>query len=138
MSALKDHFKPKVIQIYERHKFHSRSQKAGETIAEYVAGLKNLAQTCGFGDNLNESLRDRFVTGLSSDTETQRVLLTEADLTVKRAVDIASAMEAARLDAEAMRQANVMHVGDKIQRKYKNTGDAKPQSVQGGAKPKTK
>ena len=101
--------------------------------------MKNLAQTCGFGNNLNESLRDRFVTGLSN-TETQRVLLTEADLTFKRAVDIASAREAAQLDAEAMKQPNVMHDGDKTQRRCKNAGNAaaKPLSLSGGAKPKTK
>ena len=65
-TALRTHFKPKVILIYERFKFHSRSQKTSESVSDFVAALKELAHTCEFGATLNDTLRDRFVTGLSN------------------------------------------------------------------------
>ena len=43
--ALKTHFKPKVILIYEWLKFHSRAQKPNESVADFVAALKELAHT---------------------------------------------------------------------------------------------
>ena len=108
VKVLSDHFKPKVILIYERYKFYSRNQKGTETVAEFVAGIKALAHTCSFGDQLNDMLRDRFVMGLSS-SETQHTLLAEADLTFKRAVEIATAREAARRDVHAMGMASTVH-----------------------------
>ena len=36
-SALRTHFEPKVILIYERLKFHSRSQKPSELVSDFVA-----------------------------------------------------------------------------------------------------
>ena len=99
--ALKSHYKPKVILIYERYKFHSRAQKPNESVADFVAALKELAHTCQFGTTLNETLRDRFVTGLSN-AKTQHSLLTEADLTFARAVEIATAREVAQKDVQAM------------------------------------
>ena len=100
-NALKTHFKPKVILIYERYKFHSRAQKPNESVADFVASLKELAHTCEFGTNLNDMLRDRFVTGLSN-TKTQHSLLAEADLTFAKAFEIATAREVAQKDVQAM------------------------------------
>ena len=100
-TALKNHYKPKVILIYESFKFHSRSQKPNESISDFIAALKELAHTCEFGTTLNDMLRDRFVTGLSND-RTQHTLLAEADLTFARAVEIATAREAAQKDVHAM------------------------------------
>ena len=40
VKALKKHYKPKVFQIYERFKFYSRNRKSGESIADFVAGIK--------------------------------------------------------------------------------------------------
>ena len=92
--ALLKHFKPKRIVIYERYKFYSRNQKSTESISEYVAGIRALASTCEFKDNLNDMLRDRFVMGIAN-SQTQQYLLTESQLTFDRAVEIATAREAA-------------------------------------------
>ena len=51
---------------------------------------------------MNEALRDRFVCGLRSES-IQRRLLTEEDLTLKRAVDLSLAMEAADENAKALK-----------------------------------
>ena len=53
--------------------------------------------SCDFGDFLDQALRDRFVCGLAN-ANTQRRLLSEKDLTLKRAVTIATAMEMAVLE----------------------------------------
>ena len=37
VAALKNHYKPKVIVVYERFKFYNRSQGANESIADFVA-----------------------------------------------------------------------------------------------------
>ena len=99
--ALKAHYKPKLIVIYERFKFYSRSQKSGESVADFLAALKALAHTCNFGTTLSDMLRDRFVMGLSNGT-TQQHLLAEPDLNFNKAVDMATAREAALRDVKAM------------------------------------
>ena len=101
VKTLKEHYSPKVLVIYERFKFYKRNQEVGENIAQYVAGLKSLARTCEFQTNLKEQLRDRFVVGLR-DEATQRTLLTEKDLTFDKAVELATAREAAAKDSKEM------------------------------------
>lgn len=99
IKTLKDHYKPKVIIIYERFKFYSRSQGDRESVSSFVAALKSLASTCDFGNTLEEMLRDRFVMGLNNEA-TQRCLLTESNLTFSKSVEIAGAREAAAKDVK--------------------------------------
>ncbi|XP_049275985.1 uncharacterized protein K02A2.6-like [Rhipicephalus sanguineus] len=95
-SLLDAHLAPKPSIIGERAKFYRRTQSEGESLPEYVAELRKLAQSCQFGANLDEALRDRFVCGLLRE-DVQRVLFTEDDkLTFPKAVERALAMEAAR------------------------------------------
>ena len=56
--------------------------------------LRRLASHCEFGQFLDEALWDRLVCGIRNDT-TQKRLLSEADLTLAKAVQIASSMESA-------------------------------------------
>ena len=88
--------------IAERFYFHSRSQKAGESIAEFVAELHRLAAHCEFRDYLNEALRDRFVCRLLHGG-IQRRLLPEASLTLAKALEIAQGMEAAEANAKRLK-----------------------------------
>ena len=69
----------------------------GESIVEYVTELRRLMANCDFGDYLDQTLRDRFICGLLSDSS-QRCLLTESDLSFMRAVEIAQGMEASAKD----------------------------------------
>ncbi|XP_059413408.1 uncharacterized protein K02A2.6-like [Carassius carassius] len=104
VSTLQAHFTPKPIVIAERFRFHKRNQAEGESIAQYVAVLKRLAENCEFGDNLNDALRDRLVCGLSSES-IQRKLLTEMTLTYQKAVDIAMSMEAVSRESQHLSNA---------------------------------
>ena len=64
VKTLQNHYKPKVIVVYERFKFYNRHQTPGESIAAYVAGIKACAHTCEFGSSLKEMLRDRLLCGI--------------------------------------------------------------------------
>ena len=92
--TLKNHYEPKPVVIAERFFFHPRNQKSTKTIAEYVAELHRLATHCAFGDYLDDALRDRLVCGLLH-SRTQRRLLSEADLSLAKAMAKAQGMEAA-------------------------------------------
>lgn len=86
------HSTPKPIVIAERYKFHRCNQVEGQSIPEFLARWKKLAETCKFGGYCGEALRDRLVCGITSQT-IRRKLLGVLDLTLKKAVDIAVGME---------------------------------------------
>lgn len=65
---------------------------AKETVTEYVAVLRELAQHCNYGDKLKEMLHDRLVCGIADD-RIQRRLLAEPELTFDRALKVAQAIE---------------------------------------------
>ena len=75
-----------------KYKFRKCNQVEGHSIREFLAKLQKLAETCQFGGYRDEALRDRLVCGITSQT-IQRKLLGVADLTLKKAVDIAVGME---------------------------------------------
>ena len=50
IEELKKYYNPKPSEIVERFKFHSRVRKEGESVATFVAGLRNLSEYCNFGD----------------------------------------------------------------------------------------
>ena len=88
--------------IAERYRFHRRDQAPGETIADYVAELRKLTTHCKFEntkDFLEESLRDRFVCGLHSES-IRKHLFKEESLTFTKAMDLAQTLETASKDAQ--------------------------------------
>uniref|UniRef100_A0A452HWT6 CCHC-type domain-containing protein n=1 Tax=Gopherus agassizii TaxID=38772 RepID=A0A452HWT6_9SAUR len=99
VEILGSHFSPKPLVIAERYLFHKRDQKEDETVVQFVAILKKLAEHCEFKEMLNDALRDRLVCGLYSEAIRKR-LLTEAQLTLQKAVDIAVSTELATREAQ--------------------------------------
>lgn len=97
MSLQKIHFNLKPSEIVQRWKFNSRNRHPDESIVEYVAELRKLAQDCHFGDTLTVMLRDRLVCGVNDDS-IQRRLLAEDGLTFETALRKAQAIEAANKD----------------------------------------
>ena len=91
---VKEHIQPKPSEIVQRFKFHTCSRQEGESVASYVAQLRNTAQHCNFGDTLDLMLRDRLVCGINDD-RIQRRLLAVRDLTFQNALETATAMEMA-------------------------------------------
>ncbi|XP_062400896.1 uncharacterized protein K02A2.6-like [Sardina pilchardus] len=94
---LQSHYNPKPSEIVQRFKFNSRTRATTETVTEYVAVLRELAQHCNYGDKLMEMLRDRLVCGVADD-RMQRRLLAEPELTFEKALKVALAMETANRD----------------------------------------
>ena len=94
VELMKNHLRPRPSVIIERFTFHSRNRKEGESVAVYMAELKKFSEHCGYGDTLNDMLRERLVCGIN-DGGIQRRLLAEPDLTYKKSLDLAQAMEAA-------------------------------------------
>ncbi|XP_033993597.1 uncharacterized protein K02A2.6-like [Trematomus bernacchii] len=99
VELLKNHFDPKPSEIVQRYKFDSRNREPNESVMEYVAELRRLAQDCNYGNTLQQRLRDRIVCGISED-RIQRRLLSEADLTFEKALSIAVASETANKNAQ--------------------------------------
>ena len=54
VKLVQDHYTPPPSAIVQRFKFHSRSQKDGESIAEFVAELRRLSEHCQFGTSLDD------------------------------------------------------------------------------------
>ena len=90
---LKDHYNPKPSEVMQRFRFNTRSRKAGESVATYVAELRRLAGFCNFGRSLEDMIRDRLVCGINDET-IQRTLLAEPDLTYTKSLSIAKGVEA--------------------------------------------
>ena len=109
LDTLKQHYKPKLILIYEQFKFYKCHQKSSEPVKDYFAPLRALALICEFGLSLTEMLCDRFVMELNNE-KIQQTLLAETDLTFDRAVSIATARETASKDVQAMISGSVNYV----------------------------
>ena len=102
VQKLEEHFSPKPSEIVERFRFHTRSRKPGESVANFIASLRALSEHCNFGTVLEDMLRDRLVCGVNDDT-TQKRLLAEPNLTYKRAVEIARGLETADKNIKLLR-----------------------------------
>ena len=73
------------VEIAERYKFFKHQQQPGETVVEYMSGLKQLASTCNFADYLASALRDQFVCRMRG-ARMQRELFSVKDLTLPLAL----------------------------------------------------
>lgn len=101
-TLLRAHFRPTRLTVAERYRFHSACQKPSQSISEYVRTLKKLAGTCEFtNEQLNESLRDRFICGLHSEQIKQKLL--SRNFTFQEAVDTPIVQEAAHKDVRNLR-----------------------------------
>ena len=61
---MKDHLNPTPSVTFQRYSFNTRKQKAGESIAAFVADLRRLSEHCNFGTTLDDMLRDQLLCGV--------------------------------------------------------------------------
>lgn len=102
IELLETYLCPKPNVVVQQHRFLSCSQKPEENIATYIAELRKFIATCEFKCECGRSvaeifLRAQFIRGLRDATIREKLLQT-TDLTFKKAVDIALALEASKLD----------------------------------------
>ena len=93
-------------------------------MADYLAELRRLTATCEFSNFLNKALCDQFVCGLSNSAMQQR-LLSEPNLDLAKACELAQGMEAAQKDAKEM-QINPTGASDESLKNRVGTGSSKP------------
>lgn len=59
------HFEPSRSESYERFKFLSRRQKAGESCESWLLDLRALMKNCNYGTQAESILRDQFLIGVA-------------------------------------------------------------------------
>ena len=101
VDALKAHFTPMTNVVVERHTFRKRAQGPHETVSQYVAALRELASTCDFGDKADEMLRDQLIEYVTNANIREKLLL-EPNLTLDKAMTIATQIESAAAQAKCM------------------------------------
>ena len=101
LTILRNHLSLQPSEITERYRFHTRDQRNGESVSEFIAELRRLSLHCNFEDTLDKTIRDRLVCGLKVEN-IQKRLLAETQLTLDKAVKIAVAMETASRDANEL------------------------------------
>ncbi|UYV77890.1 K02A2.6-like [Cordylochernes scorpioides] len=120
---LNTHFSPKRSIIVQRFIFFKRMQETEESVSQYLVAIKRLAATCEFGNFLEDSLRDKFVCGLS-DSRIQKKILSEGDVSLARVMEIALSMEAAEQNIKLFHAGELDKSVDKLriemQRESKN------------------
>ena len=84
-----------INETLERHAFNMRNQQDGETVDEFLTGIKLLSKACNFCATCYDGLvRDRVVGGINDD-EVRKKPLAKSDLTLKEAEEICKANEKA-------------------------------------------
>ncbi|UYV62905.1 K02A2.6-like [Cordylochernes scorpioides] len=120
---LNTHFSPKRSIIVQQFIFFKRMQETEESVSQYLVAIKRLAATCEFGNFLVDSLRDKFVCGLS-DSRIQKKILSEGDVSLARVMEIALSMEAAEQNIKLFHAGELEKSVDKLrtemQRESKN------------------
>ena len=109
---MKNHLSPKPDPIAERFRFNTRDRQPEESVANYVAELRRLTEHCEYGTSLNDMLRDCLACGIKHDRIQQRLLSEGAELTLKKALQIAQSMES------AIKQSTAIQIINTVQRGY--------------------
>lgn len=99
VKRVKTHFHPKPSAIMRRYDFNERKQKPGESVAEFLAAIREIADDCEYGTVLEDMLRDRLVFSIA-DKRVRNRYLRETKLSYVDARDMALAAEAADKDAK--------------------------------------
>lgn len=105
VKKLSDHFSPVINIPYERHKFRSMAQNDNESIAQYVARLRQQAQLCNFS-KVSEDLRDQVLEKCRSTTLRLKLLEQGTNLTLEKVLEISRILEMSTHQAELMESNN--------------------------------
>ena len=95
MDALTKHFSPPPSSIVQCFRVHTRVRLYTESIADYVAALRQLLEFCEFGETVDNIIRDRLACRI------QR-LLAEPTLDFAKALQIALAMDRADKNSQQL------------------------------------
>ncbi|CAG4941711.1 unnamed protein product [Parnassius apollo] len=97
VQILNSHFKPKQCSFVDKANFFGATRSPGESLGDWAARLRGLASYCEFGDALETNLRDRFVLGLGSGPERDKLFeQNPTTLTLTKAIEIGEQAACAR------------------------------------------
>ena len=103
LSKFDSYFAPQKNTIHERAMFNTRQQQSGESAEAFIRALFDLAEMCDFGDQKEDHIRDRIVTGLL-DKNLSRDLQMKADLNLTMAVQMVKQSETVKAQLVAQGQ----------------------------------
>ena len=104
VKLVKGYYDPPPSITMQRYKFNTCIRNAKETVADYVAALREIAQHCEYKDSLQDLLRDKLVCGVNHKGITNRVLA-EKKLTYDKAMELTQAIESAERDTKQLKAA---------------------------------
>ena len=87
VKLVKNYYDPPPSVTMQRYKFNTRVRSASESVADYVAALREIAQHCEYKESLQDMLGDRLVCGVNHEAITNR-LLSEKKLTFDKAMEL--------------------------------------------------
>lgn len=85
-------FLPKENSTYERHLLRQMKQKCGESIDAFTIRLRLQAERCGFGDKVEENVKDQIIQNCQSAT-LRRDLLKRGDANLEEVLHVAKIFE---------------------------------------------
>ena len=108
LQLLEEHCVGHTNVIYERYLFNDRDQELGESIENYVATLRRMAQSYEFDTLADQLVRDSIVCGIS-DIVVRKRLPQERDLTLSKCIDMCRSAETAQSRVKTMSAATEVH-----------------------------
>ena len=139
IEELRKYFVPQRNVLYERFVFNSATQKPSETVDEYVVRLRQLANSCEFGDLKDSLIRDRIVIGTSDENGRERLLRERPVPNLDKVVESLRAAEISRTHKQFISgkqdagQVETIHYTDK---RNKRTNQKKGKGSQSSGQPK--
>lgn len=139
-TKLMQHLKPTPLQIPSRHALHSRKQREGESIPDFMASLRALAISCNYKEDvLNEVLKDTFVAGIRSKSILDRLFTEPDSADLNTLFKVAVAVERAEASTHTILDTpSTLHTINKFTRERKKTPSNNQQQNHGNQKTKEK
>ncbi|XP_018396209.1 PREDICTED: uncharacterized protein K02A2.6-like [Cyphomyrmex costatus] len=122
-NLLETQFSPRTSVWRKRIEFYKMQQMQDESITKYYARLKSLAALCNFGNDLNNVLRDRFVSGLLSGKILDRLCEETETKTIQELLELALKKETAL--SEMSTSIHKLNAKQKFQNKHKKDTSTK-------------
>lgn len=92
IGKLNGFFEPKQNISYERHVFRQQKQKKNERFDMFLVRLREQADRCNFGDQLDDNIRDQITSGCHSDV-LRRKILERGDANLGNIIKLAQVLE---------------------------------------------
>lgn len=92
---LKKNFSTQEAVFHKRSIFYDAMQERNEAVSDWFARIKSLAAPCEFGNQLDDKIKDKFITGLEKGEIFYRLCRVNCDRKLSDLVDIAVKTEVA-------------------------------------------